>query len=210
MTTLEINEVDLNVTQTEEKTVAAWHAIFTRPRHEKAVDRQLEERRIESFLPLYGKFHRWKDRKKLVLLPIFPAYVFVRILRSERLAVLQLSGVLRFITFGGSPAEIPDAELRALRASIDSGTSLEPHRYMTVGRRVKVCRGPLQDTEGILIRKKGGHRLVLSINSIQRSLAVEVDVADVSPILEPARSSRQGIQRSLTASSNLISPGSHS
>ncbi len=207
---MEKDAVVLGATQAAGNSVAVWHAIYTRPRHEKALAKQLSERRIEAFLPLHGRFHRWKDRKKLVLLPLFPGYLFVRVCRLDRLAVLQLPGVFKFIGFGGSPAEVPEAELQAIRATIDSGTGLEPHRYLNNGRRVRVCRGPLQDAEGILIRKKGGHRLVLSIDLIQRSLALEVDVADVVPVLETGHSSIQGIQGSLSETSAGASPGSTS
>ncbi len=189
-------------------TIPAWHAIYTRPRHEKAVAKQLCERHIEAFLPIRGKIHRWKDRKKLVLLPLFPSYVFVRVSLHERLHILQLGGVVRFVCFNGSPAEVPEDELQSLRAAVEAGAQLEPHRYLKVGRRVRVCHGPLLGAEGKLIRRKGGHRLVLSIDLIQRSVAVEVDASDVIPVSEIRRSSTQEDQCSLAAISAETKSGS--
>jgi len=175
-----------------------WCVIYTRPRHEKTVAKQLAERSIESFLPSYQKMHQWKDRKKLVCLPIFSGYVFARVPWCVRLTVLQLPGVVRFVGPGGIPTRVPEAEMQALRRAVEAGTTLHPQRYLKVGRRVQVCRGPLSGSEGLLVRRKGSHRLVLSIDLIQRSVAVEVDVGDVvNPISEIGRSNTQGIRASL-------------
>jgi transcription antitermination factor NusG len=194
MTTVEKDAARKNPVRDREAFSSLWYAVYTRPRHEKSIAKQLSQRCIESFLPLYGSVQRWKDRKKLVWLPLFPGYVFVRMSWHNRLAILQLPGVVRFVSFGGSPAEVPEAELQALRAAVEAGARIEPHRYLNEGRRVRVYRGPLQDTEGVLVRKKGTHRLVLSIDLIQRSVAVEVDASDVTPILGAGHSILEGIQ----------------
>src|ERR1700687_1149123 len=125
-----------------------WRAIYTRPRHERAVATQLGEPRVETFLPMQEKVRRWKDRKKLVLFPLFPSYLFVRSSLSDHFRVLQLAGVVRFVSFGSSPAIIPEAELQCLRGAMENGVQVQAHRYLKVGRLVRVWRGPLQDTEG--------------------------------------------------------------
>src|ERR1700693_1889373 len=91
-----------------------WYAAYTRSRHEKSVARQLEERGMESFLPLYRSMRRWKDRRQEVDMVLFPGYVFVRFHWRERLQVLQLPSVLRLVTFNGLPAPLPVIELEAL------------------------------------------------------------------------------------------------
>jgi transcription antitermination factor NusG len=159
-----------------------WYVAHTRARHEKHVAEQLLDHSIESFLPLYSAVHRWKDRRKLVYLPLFPGYVFLRIALPERLRVLRLPGVVRFVGFNGTPAEVPDGELCALRSALENGTRVGPHPYLRIGRRVRIRFGPLQGAEGILIRRKGSCRLVLSIDLIMRSVAAEVDESDVEPI----------------------------
>jgi transcription antitermination factor NusG len=165
-----------------------WYVAHTRARHEKHVAEQLLDHSIESFLPLYSAVHRWKDRRKLVYLPLFPGYVFLRIALPERLRVLRLPGVVRFVGFNGTPAEVPDGELCALRSALENGTRVGPHPYLRIGRRVRIRFGPLQGAEGILIRRKGSCRLVLSIDLIMRSVAAEVDESDVEPIAEYGQS----------------------
>ena len=160
---------------------SSWYAIYTRPRHEKRVAEQLTERHLESCLPLCGEVHRWKDRMKEVFLPLFPGYVFVRTGLDNRQQILRLPGVVRFVGFGGTPVPIPESQVEALRHAMRSGIPFERHYYLQVGQYVKVCRGPLQGTAGILVRCKGAHRLVLSIDIIQRSIAVEVEVSEVMP-----------------------------
>jgi transcription antitermination factor NusG len=171
----------------------SWYAIYTRPRHEKRVAEQLAERRLEFFLPLYGEVHRWKDRKKEVSLPLFPGYLFVRTGLENRQQIVRLPGVVRFIGFDGTPVPIPEMQVETLRHAMKSGSLFEQHRYLQVGQRVKVCRGPLQGTDGILVRYKGVHRLVLSIDLIQRSIAVEVDVSEVIPTENSGRSTANAI-----------------
>jgi len=156
-----------------------WYAAYTCPRHEKRVAAQLREKQLECFLPLYQSIHHWKDRYKKLDLPLFPGYVFVQIELNERLRVLQLPGVVRFVTFNGDMAPIDPSELEMLRSTLDRNGNVHPHPYLTVGRSVRILRGPLSGIEGILARKKDKYRVVISIDLIMRSVATEVDVADL-------------------------------
>lgn len=161
---------------------SCWYAACTRSRHEKSVARQLEERRIDSFLPLYRSVRRWKDRRKELDLVLFPGYVFVRMHWKDRLHVLQLPSVFRFVTFNGLPAALPNDELEALRKGLAQGVYAESHPYLKVGTRVRVRYGPLAGARGILVRRKERFRIVISIEAIRRSVAVEIDEADIEPI----------------------------
>jgi len=157
-----------------------WYALYTRSRHEKRIRDQLHGQSLESFLPLYEAVHRWKDRRMLVSLPLFPGYLFVRMLLPEhRRPVITLPGVVSLVGRPGCPTPIADHEIEALRRCSIRGQSMMPHPYLTVGRRVRVLRGPLADLEGILVRRKGKSRLVLSVKLIARSVAIEVDGSDV-------------------------------
>jgi transcription antitermination factor NusG len=160
---------------------ANWYALYTCPRHEKRVAEQIEERHIACFLPVYRSVRRWKDRRKELELALFPGYVFVRIDLKDRLRVLQLASVVRFVSFNGQPAPLPDSEVRSLMNGLASGICAEPHPYLTVGRRVRVRNGPLAGMRGILVRRKDRFRVVLSLDLIMRSVAVEVDESDVEP-----------------------------
>lgn len=166
----------------EALTKSRWYAAYTSAQHEKRVAAELGRRGVESFLPLYSSVRRWKDRRVRLDLPLFPGYVFVHVALRERLRVLKVPGIAKLVGFGGLPVALPDEQVDALRAGLNGHMRVEPHPYLAVGRRVKVVRGPFQDGEGILVRKKGVFRVVLSLELIMRSVAVEVDSVDVEPI----------------------------
>jgi len=158
---------------------ANWYAAYTSARHEKSVARQLDERSINCFLPLYRSWHRWADRRKQVELALFPGYVFVHIDPRERLRILQLPGVVRLVSFNGTPAPLPETEIEVLRNGLEQGIYAQPHPYLRAGRRVRVIRGPLAGAHGILVRKKDKLRFVISIDVLMRSVAVELDAEDI-------------------------------
>ena len=163
---------------------ANWFAVYTSSRHEKRVAKVLLERDIESFLPLYEKEHLWAKRSSVRLqLPLFPNYVFVRMALRQRIAVLSVAGVLGVVGRGHIPSPLPDAEIESLRAGI-ARHKPEPHPYLISGERVRIAAGPMAGMEGILLRRKNDLRLVLTLNLIQRSVAVEIGAQDVEPILD--------------------------
>jgi transcription antitermination factor NusG len=162
--------------------IPRWFVAYTSANHEKRVTEQLMQRSVDHFLPLYESVRRWKDRRMKLQLPLFPGYVFVRLALCDRLNVLQVPGVARFVGFNGQPSVLPDEEIEALRVSLNSNLCAEPHPYLTLGRRVRIKRGPLQGMEGILVRKKNTLRLVLSIDLIMRSASVEIEAEDVEGI----------------------------
>ena len=123
--------------------VSRWYAAYTCPRHEKYVARQLDERCIDTFLPLYRSLRRWKDRRTQIELPLFPGYVFVHFDLQQRLRILELPGVVRLVSFNGQPATLPEYEIETLRKGLDLQIYAEPHPYLHVGRRVRVLHGPM-------------------------------------------------------------------
>ena len=156
-----------------------WYALYTCPRHEKRVAEQMEERSICCFLPLYRSVRRWKDRRKELELALFPGYVFVHIALRDKLQVLKVPGAVRLVTFNGEPAALPEQEIECLRKRQSNYGTIEPHPYLRVGRRVRVRSGPMQGLEGIIRRSKDKCRVVFSLELIMRSVAVEVDEADL-------------------------------
>jgi transcription antitermination factor NusG len=156
-----------------------WYALYTCARHEKQVARQIEQRHIPCFLPVYRSVRRWKDRRKEVELALFPSYVFVHIALKDRLQVLQMASAVRFVSFNGHPVPLPEADMEALMNGLRRGVRAEPHPYLTAGRRVRVRSGPLTGAEGILVRRKDRFRVVLSLDLIMRAVAVEVDEVDI-------------------------------
>jgi transcriptional antiterminator NusG len=156
-----------------------WYAAYTRANHEKCTAEQLEQREIEHFLPLYETVHNWKDRRKRLEFPLFPGYLFVRIALQNRLAILQVPGVACLVGFAGRPAPVREEEFAKIRGFLKQGLRAEPHPYLRVGRRVQVRSGPLQGMTGIILRRKSSCRLVISLELIQRAMAVDIDSGDV-------------------------------
>ena len=161
-----------------------WYAAHTRANHEKRVAEQLGLREVEHFLPLYQSMRKWADRRKRLEVPLFPGYIFVRLPLQERLRVLEIPSVARLVGFDNLPAPLPDDEMEAMRNGLTGQLRAVPHPYLTVGRRVRIVRGPLESREGILLRNKGSFRVVLSVALIMRSVAVEVAAEDVVPVSE--------------------------
>jgi transcription antitermination factor NusG len=164
-----------------------WLAAYTTARHEKTVAGHLALRQIESFLPLYRTVRRWKNGCNMQLeLPLFPSYIFVRINPRERVRVLGVPGVLWIVSAGDKPLPLAEAEVEALRSGIHLARC-EPHPYLVIGERVRIKTGALSGMEGVLLRKKGVLRVVLSLELIMQSVAVEVDAGDVEAVRTSVR-----------------------
>ncbi len=170
------------ITSHQSLSLVRWYALYTRPRHEKAVAEQLIKREMEAFLPVREVLSRWKDRRKLVQLPLFPGYLFVRTSLTHKRQVVSTDGVVCMVSFQGAPAPIPDEEIEAVREICLTKLPCDPYPYLTEGRWVRVVRGPLAGLSGILVRKKGKHRLVVSIDILQQSVAVEIDADCAVPL----------------------------
>jgi len=156
-----------------------WLAAYTTPRHEKSVVRHLEVRDIEHFLPLYKVARKWKNGRRVeVEFPVFPNYVFVRLERRLSSQVLDTPGVLAFAGSAKLALPVPDAEIQWLRDELPL-RKFEPHPYLVLGSRVRIKSGPLAGMSGVLTRKKSGLRVVLSIDLIRQSVAVEVDMDEL-------------------------------
>lgn len=158
-----------------------WWAIYTRHQHEKTIGDMLQAKGFEVFLPLYESTRHWKDRRKVLTLPLFPCYVFVRGGLDRRLQVLTTPGVHMILSHGERVATIPEDEIQAIRRTVEGPFRVEPHPFLKCGERVRVVRGALEGVEGVLIRKKNFYRLVLSVDMLAQSVAVEIDASDVVP-----------------------------
>lgn len=173
--------IPLNTGNAAAKDQPAWWALYTRHQHEKAVAEMLVCKGLEVFLPLHDSMRRWKDRQKLLSLPLFPGYVFVRGDLSRRLQVVTTPGVHMILSRGDQIALVPEDEILAIRRAVEGSYRIEPHPFLKCGERVRVTRGSLEGVEGILVRKKNLYRLVLSVDMLARSVGVEVDASDVEP-----------------------------
>jgi len=174
-----------------------WFAIYTRHQHEKTIAQVLTAKGLQVFLPLYNSTRRWKDRSVQLSLPLFPCYLFLRGMVERRLQVVTTPGIVSILSVNGEPAVIPESEIEAVRKAIELGNRVEPHPFLRTGDRVRVIAGPLQGVEGILIRKKNLYRLVLSVELLERSAAVEVDVSSVERVASGRHNSPWGRQGDL-------------
>ena len=159
-----------------------WWAIYTRHQHEKTVAEILSAKGYEVFLPLYESMRRWKDRKKILSMPLFPCYVFLRGGFTRRLEIVATPGVHMILCRGERIATIPETEIETIRRTVEGRLSVEPHPFLKCGERVRVIRGSLEGVEGVLVRKKNLYRLVISVEMLAQSASVEIDVTDVEPL----------------------------
>lgn len=162
-----------------------WYALYTLPNHEKSAASFLALNNIETYLPLYNVVHRWKNRcTRKIDLPLFPRYLFARFCFSQRFHLLGFKSVVSIVSGGQEPAVLSDEEIAKLRDGLRARKA-EPHPYLTVGERARIRRGALSGLEGIVIRKKNELRVVITLDLIVRSVAVEVDGADLESIGSP-------------------------
>ena len=157
-----------------------WYAVYTTSRHEKRVAEHLGVREIEHYLPLYRSDRKWRDGTKVALdLPLFPSYLFVKMERNERRRVLEVPGALTVVGgIGGDLAPVQQTAIDALRTGLRE-KRIEPHPLTTVGQRVRIHSGAFAGMEGIVARKKNYLRVVLTLELIMQSIAVEVSEAEI-------------------------------
>lgn len=170
-----------------------WYAIQTRSRHEKVVRDQLAAKGITHLLPLWRKRSVWKDRIKVIEVPLFGGYLFCYFALPDRIAVLETVGVARIVGISGKPVPVPEEQIAAVRTMVEQRLLYDPHPYLAEGMRVRIKRGVLIGAEGILIAKKQKHRLVISVDLIQQAVAVDVDSVDVEPLDTHAWKARQAL-----------------
>lgn len=164
---------------------SSWYAVYTRSRHEKVVHNLLSNKGLSSFLPLRNVLSQWKDRRKYVQKPLFPGYLFVQAGQEELHLVMTTPGVAYILGGETEPVPVPDEQLQAVRSLVESPYPVVPWPLLRKGRRVRITAGPLSGIETYIIQRKGSEkcRLVVTVDILGRSVAVEVDPRCVEPIL---------------------------
>jgi transcription antitermination factor NusG len=158
-----------------------WYAVRTRSNFEKRVSTELAAKGLECFLPVFREVHRWKDRKKVVDVPLFPGYSFVNMPATEafRLQVLRTTGAVRILGSASRIEPIPEEEIANLQRAVSANAALHRHPFLREGALVRVKRGPLQGLEGRLVRWKNDTRLVLSVDLLCQAVSTEIECSDV-------------------------------
>jgi transcription antitermination factor NusG len=155
-----------------------WFVLFVRTNQEKITASRLDHLQIEHFLPCFCSLRQWKDRRVTLEVPLFPGYVFVHLPHAERMRVLTLPNVLYFVGSGSAPAVLSEEEIAWIGRGLQSGNAT-PHECLSEGQRVVVTAGALAGLKGFLVRKVNNTRVVVSLDSIGRAFAVEVDLQSV-------------------------------
>src|ERR1700687_4027082 len=161
-----------------------WVALQVRSRRQALAAPQLNGQGYECFLPLYKSERRWSDRVKEIDQPLFPGYLFCRFDLHNRGPLLMTPGVQQIVGTGRTPMPVAESEMESIRQALASGLPSQPWLYLQIGQRVRVNHGSLNNLEGILINFKGSHRIVLSVSLLQRSVAMEVDLSWVTPMMD--------------------------
>ena len=161
-----------------------WFALQLRPRFEKVVAMHLRGKGYDEYLPVYRSRRIWSDRVKEIELPLFPGYTFCKFDIRDRLPVLVIPGVMSVVGFGGVPMPILEDEISAVNRVVTSGLKYGPWPTISTGESVRVKYGPLRGLEGVVMEIKKNYHLIISVNMLQRSVAVEIDRDCVTPLSE--------------------------
>ena len=154
-----------------------WYAIQTRPRFEKKAAAELVRRGITAFLPTVRESRQWSDRTKMIDFPMFPGYLFVRVVPDSRIrvAVGSVSGVVGFVGINSKPSAIAAREIEAIQHLVVNNIPIEGEPFLKLGQRVRVIGGALNGLEGVVVGTRGKRRLVISISTIERSVSVSIE-----------------------------------
>lgn len=176
------NSVQEPAREWKEDTDRNWYAAYTAPCHEKQVAEQFAVRQVEHFLPLYTSIRRWASGRTVTRqCPLFPNYVFVQVARKERGKVLSVPGILSLVGTSRGATPLPTVEIETLRSRLHMCQAV-PHPFLGIGEKARIRGGPLAGMQGIVLRHPKSTRIVLSLDLIMQSVAVEVDLADLEPI----------------------------
>jgi len=180
---VQISEIPSIVTAAGSES-ASWYAIMTRARHERVVSSRLKEQGLETFLPLVSEIHRWSDRKKVVEVPLFSCYVFVKTCLSneQRFRICNVDGVFGLIGPRGEATPIPEEQIETVHTLVSQKFPWSIHPFLKIGQRVRIRGGALDGVEGILLAQNGDRTLVVSVDAIQRSLAVRIEGYDLEAV----------------------------
>lgn len=165
-----------------ENLAPSWYALTVKPQHEVATARNLRTRDVEGFAPVYRVKRQWCDRVKEVECHLFPGYVFSHFSYAQRMSVLNTPGVTSIVSFGKTPAAIADEEIASVQRAVASRLPVEPWPYARVGQKIRILAGCLEGVAGTLLRDKDAWRVIVSVELLQRSVAVEIDRELISPV----------------------------
>jgi transcriptional antiterminator NusG len=155
-----------------------WYAVYARSRHEEVVLSGLRKKMLETFLPRVEVMSRRKDRRKRILVPLLPGYLFVHTDMNpyQYWDIIKTYGVVRVIGIEGKPVPVKEEEIVSLRILDGTDRTISNQAFIKEGDRVMIMEGALKGLTGYYVRHKGkSDKVVVSIELLQRSLAVEIE-----------------------------------
>ncbi|HLJ85508.1 MAG TPA: transcription termination/antitermination NusG family protein [Candidatus Angelobacter sp.] len=167
-----------------------WLALQVRPKYEFITANILRCKGYEEFLPVYISKRKWSDRIKEITTPLFTGYVFCKMDENIQFPLITTPGVIRIVGSCGGVAYLEDSEIEAIRMAEKSGRDVQPWTFLHAGDRVQISAGPLSGLQGVLLSHKNKNRLIVSVNLIQSSMAVEINGDDLMLLAPPQNESR--------------------
>jgi transcriptional antiterminator RfaH len=157
-----------------QRTAPQWFALRVKSRHEHVVALAIQEKGFDEFLPLYQRTAQWSDRTKTIPSPLFPGYLFCRLSPEDRFHILTIPGALHFVANGKELIPMAETEIHALQVAVRAKLNAEPIPFVDHGPRLLLNCGPLAGVQGFLVEEPR-RRLVISLSSFQRSVAIEME-----------------------------------
>ena len=167
------------------KTELKWYIAYTYPNYEKKVERLLIQNKINCFLPLQKVERQWSDRIKKIDVPLFPGYIFINSTSHEKYDALNITGVLKFISFGGQPATLSDKDMETIKQISLSNISITKEHSFDKGDYVKILEGPFVGLTGYLFERKGKSRFGFRLDAIDESISIEICASMIEKINPP-------------------------
>ncbi|MCW3111254.1 MAG: hypothetical protein JWQ09_5760 [Segetibacter sp.] len=152
-----------------------WYTAYTFPNMEKKVHLELTNLNVISYLPMQEVLRQWSDRKKKLMVPMFPNYLFINTSQKRKFDLLSIKGILRFVSFDGKPAIVSDEEIASIKKFENAEFEIEPN--LVNGDSVIITYGPFTGLKGKLFNKKGKHRFALRISALNQSLSIDISTS---------------------------------
>lgn len=166
-----------NVNTAPTKTARQWYIAYTLPKHEKVIAQRLNLEQIPTYVPLYSETRTWRNRRVRLELPLLPCYIFVKMLIESKARLLSAPGVVRLLTAGGTAVIFPDEEMDSLQSSLMKW-SARPYPFHDAGKRIRLKSGPFAGLEGTILRRNGKRKLIVTLDLINSSMSLDLDVTD--------------------------------
>jgi transcriptional antiterminator RfaH len=167
----------------EQTPVFRWLVLYVRPRFEKKVHVRLQEKGVTSFLPERRELRIWSDRKKFIMAPLFPGYLFVHVDEKHRVAALETDGALTYVRFGGKVAVVRNDVIRSLQIAVESREQLELEKpQLKLGQKIRIRSGPLAGLTGHLTGFRGNTRVAIRVDAIDQIVSLQVALSELEII----------------------------